>query len=71
MQLHFIDHSIVHRAARAIHGTDRSVSQAEFEAHYNCKIFNDPGPSMPYKYPISFNTEKDLSMFLLKWSQEI
>lgn len=55
----------VHKAAAAL-TTQGDIHQTEFEDHYHCKI--GLSPDLVNYYYLHFNTEKDASIFLLRWA---
>jgi hypothetical protein len=53
----------VHNAALALQDVG-DINQTQFEDAYHCKIGLSPNVS---HYDIYFDTEKDASMFIMRW----
>ena len=55
----------VHRAAVAINSNSSDISHTRFEDEYHCRI--GLSPDVVNYYYLHFDTERDASMFILKW----
>lgn len=69
MDLKYLDHSIVHRAAHAMPKDSRrfEVWRDEFEITYRVRIV-DLSIQIPDKYCLVFESEEDYTMFMLRWA---
>ena len=65
--VHIVPHEIVHRAAFAMEEEHRryEIWQEEFERQYNVKFGT---LKVVDKYCLIFNSEKDYTMFMLRWA---